>query len=92
MIDITRFSSLKNFIIVTCYVIRFVNNLKETLKNDDANDLLENTLTIDGIRKTSTRRIPPPGKFPSIKLHPGEFPPENSHPENSHPEYSHPCF
>ena len=41
MIDITRFSSLKNFVIVTCYVIRFVNDFKETLKNDDANDLLE---------------------------------------------------
>ena len=47
VIDITRFSSLKKLIIVTGYVIRFVNNLKGTLKNDNANVLLENTLTID---------------------------------------------
>ena len=47
LIDITRFSSLKKLIIVTGYVIRFVNNLKGTLKNDNANVLLENTLTID---------------------------------------------
>ena len=46
MIDITRFSSLKKFIIVTGYIIPFVNNLKGTLKNDKANVLLENTLTI----------------------------------------------
>ena len=47
VIDITRFSSLKKLIIVTGYVIRFVNNLKGTLKNDNANVLLENTLTTD---------------------------------------------
>ena len=47
MIDITRFSSLKKLIIVTGYVIRFVNNLKGTWKNDNANVLLENKLTID---------------------------------------------
>ena len=46
MIDITRFSSLKKLIIVTVYIIPFVNNLKGTLKNDKANVLLENTLTI----------------------------------------------
>ena len=38
---------MKKFIIDTGYVIRFVNNLKGTLKNDNANVLLENTLTID---------------------------------------------
>ena len=47
VIDITRFSSLKKLIIVTGYIIPFVNNLKGTLKNDKANILLENTLTID---------------------------------------------
>ena len=47
VIDITRFSSLKKLIIVTGYVIRFVNNLKGTWKNDNANVLLENKLTID---------------------------------------------
>ena len=47
MIDITRSSSLKKLIIVTGYVITFVNNLKGTLKNDNANILLESTLTID---------------------------------------------
>ena len=39
---------MKKLIIVTGYLIRFVNNLKGTLKNDNANVLLENTLTIDG--------------------------------------------
>ena len=38
---------MKKLIIVTGYLIRFVNNLKGTLKNDDTNVLLENTLTID---------------------------------------------
>ena len=33
-------------LIVTGYLIRFVNNLKGTLKNDNANVLIENTLTI----------------------------------------------
>ena len=47
VIDITRFSSLKKLIIVTGYVIRFVNNLKGTLKNDNTNVLLENTLKSD---------------------------------------------
>ena len=47
VIDITRFSSLKKLIIVTGCIIPFVNNLKGTLKNDKANILLENTLTID---------------------------------------------
>ena len=47
VIDITRFSSLKKLIIVTSYVIRFVNNLKGTLKNDNTNVLLENTLKSD---------------------------------------------
>ena len=47
VIDIRRFSSLKKLIIVPSFVIRFVNNLKGTLKNDNTNVLLENTLTID---------------------------------------------
>ena len=47
VIDITRFSSMKKLIIVTGYVIRFVDNLKGTVRNDDTNALLENTLTID---------------------------------------------
>ena len=47
MIDIKRFSWLKTLIIVTGHVIRFVNNLKQTLKNDNTNALLENILTID---------------------------------------------
>ena len=47
VIDIRRFSSLKKLIIITGFVIRFVNNLKGTLKNDNTNVLLENTLTID---------------------------------------------
>ena len=37
---------MKKLIIVTGYLIRFVNNLKATLKNGNANVLLENTLTI----------------------------------------------
>ena len=45
VIGITRFSSLKKFIIVTGYIIRFVNNLKGTLKNGNTDVLLENTLT-----------------------------------------------
>ena len=47
MIGIARFSSLKKFIIVTGYVIRFVNNLKGNLKNGNTDVLLENTLTTD---------------------------------------------
>ena len=38
---------MKKLIIVTGYLIRFVNNLKGTLKSDNTNVLLENTLTID---------------------------------------------
>ena len=38
---------MKKLIIVTGYLIRFVNNLKGTLKNDNTNVLLENTLTTD---------------------------------------------
>ena len=37
MIDITRLSSLKKLIMVTDYVIIFVNNLKGTLKNENTN-------------------------------------------------------
>ena len=47
LIDITRFSLLKKLIIITGYVIRFVNDLKRALKNNNTNVLLENTLTID---------------------------------------------
>ena len=47
MIDIRRFSLLKKLVIVTGYIMRFVNNLKETLKNDNTNVSLENALTID---------------------------------------------
>ena len=47
VIDITRFSSMKKLITVTGYVIRFVDNLKGTVRNDNTNVLLENTLTID---------------------------------------------
>ena len=47
VIDITRFSSLKKLIIVTGYVIRFLNNLKGTLKKENINALLDNTLAID---------------------------------------------
>ena len=43
VIDTTRFSLLNKLVIVTAYVIRFVNNFK----NNNANGLLENTLTID---------------------------------------------
>ena len=38
---------MKKLIIVTGYIMRFVNNLKETLKNDNTNVSLENALTID---------------------------------------------
>ena len=47
VIDIRRFSLLKKLVIVTGYIMRFVNNLKETLKNDNTNVSLENALTID---------------------------------------------
>ena len=47
VIDIRRFSSVKKLIIVTGFVICFVNNLKGTLKNDNTNVLLVNTLTIE---------------------------------------------
>ena len=47
MIDIRRFSLLKKLVIVTGYIMRFVNNLKETLKNDNINVSLENALTTD---------------------------------------------
>ena len=43
VIDTTRFILLKKLVIVTAFVIRFVNNLK----NNNANGLLGNTLTID---------------------------------------------
>ena len=47
VIGITRLSSLKKLIIVTGYIISFVNNLKGTLKNGNTDVLLENALTID---------------------------------------------
>ena len=47
VIDITRFSSLKKLIMVTGYVIRFVNNLKGTLKNATTIVISDDTLTID---------------------------------------------
>ena len=47
MADIKRFSLLKKLVIVTGYVIRFENDVKGTLKNNDTNALSENTLTID---------------------------------------------
>ena len=47
MIDIRRFSLLKKLVIVTGYIMRFVNNLKETLKNDNINVSLDNALTTD---------------------------------------------
>ena len=47
VIDIRRFSLLKKLVIVTGYIMRFVNNLKETLKNDNINVSLENALTTD---------------------------------------------
>ena len=57
LIDITRFSLLKRLIIITSYVIRFVNDLKRTLKNDNTNVLLENTLTIDEYKNVLKLRI-----------------------------------
>ena len=51
-IEITRFSIMKKLIIVTGYVIRFVNSLKGTLKKDNTNVLLENTLTINEYNNT----------------------------------------
>ena len=63
LIDITRFSFLKKLIIVTGFVIRFGNDLKGTLKNNNTNILLENTLTIDEykntlkLRKKTTEKI-----------------------------------
>ena len=57
LIDITRFSLLKKLIIITSYVIRFVNDLKRTLKNDNTNVLLENTLTIDEYKNVLKLRI-----------------------------------
>ena len=52
VINIRRFSSSKKFIIVTGYVICFVNSLKGTFKNDNTNVLLKNTLTIDEYKNT----------------------------------------
>ena len=46
-IEITSFSTIKKLIIITGYIIRFVNSLKGTLKNDNTNVLLEKTLTIN---------------------------------------------
>ena len=46
-IEITSFSTMKKLIIITGYIIRFVNSLKGTLKNDNTNVLLEKTLTIN---------------------------------------------
>ena len=63
LIDITRFSFLKKLIIVTGFVIRFGNDLKGTLKNNNTNILLQNTLTIDEykntlkLRKKTTEKI-----------------------------------
>ena len=57
LIDITRFSLLKKLIIITGYVIRFVNDLKRALKNNNANVLLENTLTIDEYKNVLKLRI-----------------------------------
>ena len=57
LIDITRFSLLKKLIIITSYVIWFVNDLKRTLKNDNTNVLLENTLTIDEYKNVLKLRI-----------------------------------
>ena len=62
-IDITRFSLLKKHIIITGYVIRFGNDLRGTLKNNNTNVLLENMLTIDEykntlkLRKKTTEKI-----------------------------------
>ena len=52
VIDIRKFSYLEKLIIVTGYVIRFVNNLKGTLKNENTNVFLENALTIDEYKNT----------------------------------------
>ena len=57
LIDITRFSLLKKLIIITGYVIRFVNDLKRALKNNNTNVLLENTLTIDEYKNVLKLRI-----------------------------------
>ena len=63
LIDITRFSLLKKLIIVAGFVIHFGNDLKGTLKNNNTNILLENTLTIDEykntlkLRKKTTEKI-----------------------------------
>ena len=57
LIDITRFSLLKKLIIITGYVIRFVNDLIRALKNNNTNVLLENTLTIDEYKNVLKLRI-----------------------------------
>ena len=57
LIDITRFSLLKKLIIIIGYVIRFVNDLKRALKNNNTNVLLENTLTIDEYKNVLKLRI-----------------------------------
>ena len=41
---------MKKFIIVTGYAIRFVNNLKRTLKNENTNVLLEMIIYMQGRR------------------------------------------
>ena len=51
-IEITRFSIMKKLITVTGYVIHFVNSLKGTLKKDNTNVLLENTLAINEYNNT----------------------------------------
>ena len=43
---------MKKLITVTGYVIHFVNSLKGTLKKDNTNVLLENTLTINEYNNT----------------------------------------
>lgn len=48
VIDNNRFSSLKKLIIVTGYVLRFLNNLKKRVKQDkDSNVITDEMLTVD---------------------------------------------
>ena len=56
VLDITRFSSLNKLILVTVYAIRFVNNLKGTLKNNK-NFLLENMLTTEFVDQGTKQGI-----------------------------------
>ena len=57
VLDITRFSSLNKLILVTVYAIRFVNNLKGTLKNNNKNFLLENMLTTEFVDQGTKQGI-----------------------------------